>query len=272
MLGDWLSIVVLGGLSSLIFVSGLGPFTDRMLDRWCLRYDVAVDQHGREWLRTQLRRARAWRWCGFAVGTVVSALPMYANVIDRNRAADFATPANRFAPWLLAAAGSVVGELLSRRPPGGRRAAHLATRHWRDYCSSRWVAVVGWSVPVSVAFAVQATQSRDLGWRWSWLGPAVALCGSAAVTVGLRHLVNRPGAPDGLDRLVDDALRADSAHHLVGASVALAGLGTSHAALALDLGWLGLLVGMGQWLAIAAWWYVARQETWNVARVRWSRS
>ena len=40
----------------------VSAYTDEMLDRWSLRYDVAMDHPRREWIRTRLRRARRARW------------------------------------------------------------------------------------------------------------------------------------------------------------------------------------------------------------------
>ena len=52
-LWSWLIVVIVAGAS--------GPYTDEMLDRWSLRYDVAMDHPRREWIRARLCRARRAR-------------------------------------------------------------------------------------------------------------------------------------------------------------------------------------------------------------------
>ena len=78
-------------------------------------------------------------------------------------------------------------------------------------------------------------------------------------------------APGGELRSVDEALRADGAHHLAGAAVALAGTAVA-AAVPGDLtGWWALaalpvsLIGL---FVLGVWWTLARDSPWSVARAR----
>ena len=78
-------------------------------------------------------------------------------------------------------------------------------------------------------------------------------------------------APGGELRSVDEALRADGAHHLAGAAVALAGTAVAVAVPEDVTGWWALaalpvsLIGL---FVLGVWWTLARDSPWSVARAR----
>lgn len=273
--GDWVMIALLGGLSLAIIVAGFGPVTDGILDQWCLRYDVAIDGGSRDWVRARLRRSRSMRWTSFGLGSVIAGLPMYMNVIDPSLSGDTARVVGDLnAPWIAAALGSLVAELTVVQRPRGPRVAEVQRRRWSDYVSDRWLVVLVVAATLGVVGAIDAMADRSFGRSSAVVGAVSAVFGLFAAVFGMRSIVDRPlVAVEGYDRLLDEALRADGAHHLVGAAVALSVLGASASlAAAVQTGPLGLIVTLGSWIGVACWWFLARQETWNVARVRWSRS
>ena len=272
--GDWLFIVVTVVVSCLLIVRGRRPISEARLVRWSLRFDVVVDSHSRGWVSRRLRRARMIRWTSFVAGLNISLLPMYMNVIDVDRAASFSNPAGSSAPWAAAALGAVLAEVLVVQRPAGPRVADIARRRWRDYADQRWVLAIVGCLPVAIAAATLATAGNDFRWRWSWVGPASVICAIVAVTVGVHHIVDRPAiSATGPERLIDDALRADGAHHILGASVALAGMGTFHSlAIATSPNWVSLLFVPAQYWVIYQWQAIACLDRWNVQRVRMVRA
>ena len=86
----------------------------------------------------------------------------------------------------------------------------------------------------------------------------------------MNRSVDRPAvSPDGSLRAIDEALRADGAHHIAGASVALAVTGAVSALLiATSDGWWQLPIGMLNLLAIGCWRELAVGERWNVSAAR----
>jgi hypothetical protein len=278
--GDWALIALFGGLSLAIIVAGFGPIPDEMLDGWSLRYDVAIDHPRREWIRARLRRARRARWVSFGLGTVVASAPMYANVIAPERAGDVSQALQGTnAPWIAAALGSLISELVVVQRPGGDRVAVLERRRWGDYVGDHWRRLLIGSSAVAVAAAaavfLDGSRHRFTDPRIAGMGAAWSVVALVLAFVGMRAIVDRPLLDvEGMDRQLDEALRADGAHHLVGAAVAMSVFGASAAVVELFPvpNPLGFLAGFGMWFGVACWWFLARQETWNVARVRWRRA
>ena len=82
-------LVVLWIATAVVVVMGVRPISDHQLVQWSLRFNVLVDESTRDWLSSRLRRSRAVRWVSFVVGINLGMLPMYMNVIDAERAADY---------------------------------------------------------------------------------------------------------------------------------------------------------------------------------------
>lgn len=276
---DWVMIAFWGWLSACIVVAGFGRYTDEMLDRWSLRYDVAIDHPRREWIRARLHRARRVRWVAFGIGMVVGSTPIYLNVLAPERAGDAAEALRGTnAPWLAAAVGTLLAELAVVQLPRGIRVAALERRRWGDYVGERWRVVL-----VALALAgVGAMGTVILGRSPDpWSDRSVVTTGAMWAVValflallGMRAIVDRPLlAAEGMDRRLDEALRADAAHHLVGSALVVSVSGAAAALMeVVPTGPVEVLLGLATWFGIAFWWFLARQETWNVARVRWRRA
>lgn len=249
---------------------GAQPITERQLVRWSIRFDALIDDTSRVWITARLRRARTIRCASFAIGLLVAGLPMFANVIDARRAASFSNPAVANAPFIAVALGALIAELFVVQRPRGERAATLTRRQVDDYLDRMWPVVIGVTAPIAAIAALLANALHVWQARWAWLGAGCALCALLAVTVGLRNIIDRPAlAVDGDQRLLDDALRADGAHHLAGACVLLAVTGAGQALLILggSSAWTWL-VALAMLAAIGCWSGIARKQTWNVARAR----
>ncbi|MEM8620420.1 MAG: hypothetical protein AAGF73_11945 [Actinomycetota bacterium] len=267
--GDWLSLYVLWAVTVALIVAGCRPITDRQLERWAVRLGVLVKGDHERWARAQLRRARAIRWTAFALGLNIGALPMYMNVIDVDRAGDFANAAVAIAPFAGAALGSVIAEiaLFQRRP--NRRAATLTIRHWRDYVDRVWIIAIAAAVPLSAIAALVGSARADDVSRLVWFGPLVCVVSLLAVTLGVRIVVNRPVVVDGAGaRRIDDALRADGAHHIAGAAIALSAFAlTGTLGHTLWSGVVAIVFALVPFLALGVWHGLATTR-WNVDQAR----
>jgi hypothetical protein len=207
------------------------------------------------------------RTAAVAGGILIGSLPGYVNLVAAERSSSFANPATQQA-WLLAAAvGALVAEVLVSGRPAIPRRAVVVRRRAGDYVDLRWVVATG-------ALAVLAVIAAGLGSRgdapdrgWWWVYAAGGVLAIVANGLGLRVVRDRAiAAPEGPRRDLDEALRADGAHHLVGASIALA------AASAAGGLWLGFdtvpLVAVAAQLvaamALGWWWSLARHARWSV--------
>ena len=269
MSGEWTFLVVLWIGTAAVVVRGVRPLSDHQLVQWSLRFNVLVDASTMDWLSSRLRRGRAVRWVSFAVGINIGMLPMYMNVIDVERAAEYSNQLTAQAPFAIAAVGAVLAELTIASRPSGLRSAGLVTRRWSDYVERLWLVVIACTLPISL-IAAWIAAVRDVGWGWVWVGPAASAFGVLAATVGVRVVVNRPAIDtDTNTRRVDDALRADGAHHVVGAAVAVAGIAAcSSVSNALAPSVLGLIPALGSWALIGVWHGIACNTRWNVDQAR----
>jgi hypothetical protein len=255
--------------TAVVVVMGVRPLSDHRLVQWSLRFNVLVDASTKGWLSSRLRHGRSVRWVSFAVGINVGMLPMYMNVIDVKRAAEFSNQLTTQAPFAIAAVGAVLAELTIARRPRGLRSAGLVTRHWADYVERLWLVVIACTLPISL-IAAWVAGVRDVGWGWLWVGPAASAFGVLAATVGVRVVVNRPAIDTDTNmRRIDDALRADGAHHVVGAAVAVAGIAAcSSVSNALAPSLWGLIPALGFWALIGVWHGIACNTEWNVDQAR----
>jgi hypothetical protein len=274
-LWSWLIVVIVAGAS--------GPYTDEMLDRWSLRYDVAMDHPRREWIRARLCRARRARWAAVGLGMGVAWTPTFVGMVAPEHSGFTAVV---FLGWntplialIAAALGTLISELVVVQRPRGARLAALERRKWGHYVGDHWRSLLTGSSGVAVlaAAAVLSDRSRhpSTDGRVAAVAAAWTVVALVLALVGMRAIVDRPLlAVAGMDRQLDEALRADGAHHLVGAAVAMSLFGSSVALNEVLPGGLpGLLVFVfGPWFGVACWWFLARQETWNVERVRWRRA
>jgi hypothetical protein len=267
--GDWVFLLALWAATALIVVDGVRPLPDHQLVAWSVRFNVLVDESTKDWVSSRLRRGRAIRWVSFAVGVNIGMLPMYMNVIDVERAADFSNRLTGQAPFAIAAVGAVLAELTIARQPRGVRSAGLVTRRWSDYVEGFWLVVIVCTLPSSL-IAAQIAAAQDFSSQWVWVGPAASAFGILAATVGVRVIVNRPARDTGTNAArIDDALRADGAHHVVGAAVAVAGIAAcSSVSHALATSWVGVIPMLISWVLLGNWYGIACNTTWNVDQAR----
>jgi hypothetical protein len=195
---------------------------------------------------------------------------MYMNVIDVERAAEFSNPLTAQAPFAAAALGAVVAELTLVRTPRGMRSAAIVTRRWSDYIDRFWLVVCAGTVPISFAATWFTVSRSDPDSSWPWAGPVVSAVAVAAVTLGVHVVVNRPANVSTAElRRIDDALRADGAHHVVGASVALGGLAAcSSTSAALGSSAWSMVPAFVGYVFLANWYGIARTARWNVDQAR----
>lgn len=273
MTGNWLFLVVLWGASLLVVLAGARPISDDQLTRWSIRFNVLIADNSAANIRRQLRRARAIRWTAFMMGINLGFLPMYMNVIDVERAADFSNDLTAQAPFIGAALGSVAAEIaFVRRPMRRRRSATLVARQWSDYVPTLWVRCVAVCLPISLVAAFASAARDDAPRAWPWVGPTASALALVAMTVGVHFVVNRPALAVGEhDLRLDDALRADGVHHVVGAAFAMAGVATSYALMAAFGNLLSLVFGLLSYAVIGVWYSLAATERWNVDQARLQR-
>ena len=269
MTGDWWFLTALWALSASAIVYGARRVSPARLDRWQARFDVELDEVTSELVGRRLRTAGAVRWTAFAIGMNITMLPMYMNVIEPSRAAAFNTPAVTNAFFFATAAGAFVFEL-SVRQRNADRSSNLVRRRSADYIDPRWPRIVAALALTTLAITIAASVQQTEEWLTAWVGVAAALLALAACTIGVNTIVDRPSlAASGPFRAADDALRADGAHHLLGAVCALAtvGLSTSGQVLLPDFPW-ALLFGLLPWVGIAWWSRLWSAEPWSVRAAR----
>jgi len=273
--GDWLFLVVLWVASAAVVVYSTRPVSDQQLSTWSIRFNVLIDDDAATPIRCRLRRARIIRWTAFVVGINVGNLPMYMNVIDVERAGDFATTLTAQAPFIAAALGAVIAEVAFVGPASQRRrTAALVVRRWHDYVPSLWARCVIGFLPIAAISAFAVTVRGVEPWRSSaaWVGPAVSALAIVAMIVGVHVVVNRPTlAADEHDLRLDDALRADGAHHIVGASFAMGGIATAYAVGAATGGVVSLIALVLSYAVIGVWYSLATTDRWNVDLARLQR-
>lgn len=264
--GDWLILVVLWSFTAGVVVVGLFGLTDRRVNQWSVRFGVLVEDSIRPQVRQRLWRARAIRWIAFAIGLNVGMLPMHWNVIDAERAGDFANDLTSIAPVGAAVLGSLVAEIALVQRPRGSLVAATTTRRWSDYIDRFWLVFIAGCVPVAVIATWVGPAGPGGGGRWMWVAPVMCVVALAAVTIGIRVVVDRPAGADS-DRMlrIDDALRADGIHHIVGGAVALAGLSATQAVnRAIPPSLLTVVLALLNLVFLAVWITIATSSRWNV--------
>jgi hypothetical protein len=270
--GDWIQAGVVAFAALLVVAWGSRPVSERDLRRWSDRFVVSVDAETQMLVVGRLRHARVVRSIAIAIGLTIAGLPAYLNLIARDHAGSFANRAVS-ATWILAAAlGCLVAEVVVVQRARGNRHAALQARRTGDYVSLVWLRVISGAIAVAIVAAFVATFSRVPNVVIAWAGVGGSVLAFGVVLAGLRRITDRPAlAPEGPIRGVDDALRSDGAHHLVGAGVALAVTGAAIALeRALDASgtWLPLLAVPVSYWALGCWWVLARETRWNVSRQR----
>lgn len=265
MSGDVVSLSLIGLFVIVLIGYGWGPIRPSLVDRWAIRFDVLVTSADAPVVRQRLRRARGIRWTASGIGILVATTPLVMNLVDEERAADFAGPLISLAPVVLAAVGAVIAEVVVVQRPTAQ-VADLRLRRVSDYVPSHWLAACATALVVAVAATISPTQNGATGWSWAAL--ALVLITAAIATWGVRRIVDRPRSSVAT-RSIDDALRADGVHHIVGATVALTG---SAAALAVanasSVWWVGMAMAVVQSGALWSWYWIAATDRWNVARAR----
>jgi hypothetical protein len=269
--GTWIQAAIAPVIALLVVWRGSRGITTSYLAAWQARFDVEVASTHDAFVRGRLSRARSTRAVMAAIGVVVAGLPSYMNLIDAERSSDFATPLVGNAWFLGATLGALAAEIFVIQRPV-RRVASTLVRRPGDYVDAVWVRRVALAVPVTAALAAASTTFERWRWWYGWIGVGGALLATGALVLGLRAITERAAlAPDGDLRSVDDALRADGAHHLTGAAVALAGTSVA-VAIPQDLtGWWALValpVSVIGLLVLGVWWTLARDIRWSVALAR----
>jgi hypothetical protein len=227
--GDVIQAAVMSLFVALVAALGLRPVTDRMLGRWEVRFHVLVPDRLRAAARRRLRRDRAVRTTAVAVGLLLGSSPAFVNLIDPARSGDFANPALGHAWLVLGALGALLAQVaVSHRRPAGPVRAALVRREIGDYVplGRLWLtmAVAGVAVVLATAASVAPADGVTDG-EWWWFDALGAVVAVAAAGYGLRMVRDRPMVfVEGAERDLDEATRADGAHHLVGASLALAAI------------------------------------------------
>ncbi len=270
--GNWTFLLVLVTASAAACAIGSRPISERKLHRWSVQFNVLLNDVTEPWTAHQLRRARTIRTVSLVVGINVGMLPMYVNVIDADRASTFSNNLTSQAPFAAAALGAVLAEISLIRRPRGTRSAILETRRWADYIDRFWLVFIAGCLPVSLVAALFATARSGQAARWAWVSPSASCLAILAATLGVHIVVNRPAAStDNDDRRIDDALRADGAHHVVGAAVALAGVATCSSLVAATSGWLAFIPAFFTYAVLGIWYGIARTTRWNVDQARLQR-
>lgn len=264
-------LLVLWATTAALVVGGLLPVSQRRLHRWSVRFNVLLDDPDLTGaLAGRLRRARAIRWTTFAVGLNIGLLTEYMNKFAPERAAAASNPLTTQAPFAAAALGALVAELSLTGSPRGVRTATVTPRRWSDYTDRFWLVFVVATVPVSLLCGLIVAGGTHSEADWWWVAPAASALAVAAITVGVHYVVNRPAsATDEPTRRIDDALRADGVHHIIGAAVALGGMAACWAmSAALGSHLLGLVPASVTYAVLGCWYGIACTTVWNVDQAR----
>ncbi|MDY7101782.1 MAG: hypothetical protein S0880_11395 [Actinomycetota bacterium] len=259
---------VVGGLVAY----GLKSVTDRDLVIFAERFGVEPGTDERPLVVARLRRARRVRSFTAAAAFAVSTIPTWLSHL----VPDAASALNgRLDPWanplVALALGVLVGEVLIRQRPTMRRAV-VERRDPGRYVSIHLVRLLDVLALATPLAAVLAATRGEGGAASDPVATAAFGVGAWALArFGLWSIVQRPRlAPDGGMRAVDDALRADGAHHLVGVTLAVSAGAVGD--LLWSVTWDGpayvslplAAVGVA---AYATWWQLANRSRWPVAPV-----
>jgi hypothetical protein len=260
------------GLWSLLPVAlalmALLPVTDREADGFAARYRVPSSLRTAPQLVNSLRRNRAGRLAGSALGFT---LPPVAALTGQS------VPG----PDLLyGIAGYFLGAFVTALVPtlarSTERRALLVPRRPSDYLPrlaliQPAVAVVCSAVAVVIA-DIEPHRSQS-GFSGSQGGLLVSVIASAATVAAIRMVVHRAQPATGTDDVtIDDALRTETVHTLTGAGVSVALVGTSFCLLEMGstaapgwLHWTGLVAGLLSLMGVVAAWQF-RGSSWFVSR------
>lgn len=257
-------------VAAVVLWRGLRPVDDAEIQRFVNRFFVVVERTDRQFISERLHRSRALRSGAAAVGVLVAGLPSYMNLIDAERAGDFAiAPVGQ--AWLLGAAiAAVAAELLVVQRPVRNGEAEIAERRPQHYVSHRWKTTSTVLAVAALALFVAGVVRGDDDLLEASTGAVGATIALVAVTSGLRRIANRPrlGTEAHLRRL-DDALRAYGAHHVAGAAIAVGAASVSVAGapffneVAPALNLVAAFIATG---ALGVWYTIARDEHWPVGQ------
>jgi hypothetical protein len=269
--GDVIQAIVVTILPVVVIWRGMRRMRAGDLDRWSARFGVVVSEGRREFVIATLERGRRIRFAGAAAGMIVGVLPAYVNLIEAERASDFAGPITGLA-WVYGAAlGTTLAEILIVQRPSDRRAI-LEARRWGDYVPSSpvvWTAVatVGGIIGAIIAVARDTYRAEE-----AVMAAVACLVAGACLAAGLARIVDRARLVTvGPDRDLDEAMRADGAHRVAGAAIAMAGTG---AAVAMsEAVWevfppIALVLMAASWAALWWWWSLSTTAPWSVTEPR----
>jgi hypothetical protein len=267
--GDVLQALVVTSFPLLVLWRGFRSPDRAAIERWHRRFGGPVDGSSPPEVLAHIRRGRRYRAVGASIGLVVAALPAYANLIDPAWVSTLTTPVQTMAWVIGGAGGAAVAEITLVQRPVGRRRARLERRTWRDYLPAWPVGVVAAAAVAaavaSVAVLLGAGDEPDDAVQLAMAGAAAPVA-AGLLWWGLRRITDRPElSPDPPLFDLDRAMRADGAHLLAGATVAMAGTGALApigAIAATASGWLSFALGLSGWFAINAWWVLSRDAGW----------
>ena len=262
-------------LSSAVIIAvvalGFRRLANSDLDLWAGRFGIELSRGERTSVRDHLRRGRKIRFSAAAFGLFVGSLPAYMNVFSRDSAARFAQPLLGNAWITLAAVGAAISELFIVQRPN-RHVARLNARRWSDYAPRGPITVLVLFSASAVAVSIFAAFAAADDLWWTLFPTLICLCAVVLTGVGLRSLVNRPRESNSAEQWdLDDAMRADGAHRLIGATMAMSvfngSLAISEATLQ-SAPAMGLILVIPQYLALGWWLSLASNAKWNVLKRR----
>jgi hypothetical protein len=266
MSGDVVTLSIIGLFVAVLVAYGWGPIRPRLVDQWAIRFDVLVTSTDAPVVRHRLRRARGIRWTASGIGVLVATAPVAMNLIDAERSTEVATPLISLAPVVFAAVGAVIAEVAVVQRPAAQ-ISDLRLRRASDYVPTHWLAACATGIVVTVAATVWAASQGGMT-GWSWTASALVIITAVVSAWGVRRIVDRPRSTVAA-RSIDDALRADGVHHIVGATVAVTGSAAARAVTAASGDWWVVLPASVVYCgALWCWYWIAATDRWNVARAR----
>jgi hypothetical protein len=228
------------------------------------RFGVTLDDVTRPFLAERIRRGRCWRAVGGTLGWIISTLPVTVSQFRPRLGSELNRPFLSLAPYAGYLLGTVLVELViaARANPRPTRAL-LRFRQVSDY-------VPTWPISTTRVAAIASVCLSPLSWRLAERADVdatyeaiatsvmVTIVGLAFMELALRFIAHRrqvAAAPETL--ILDEALRADSARRVAGASmvvVTTAATAQLNVVLYALAPWLTLFAAALYFLVLGAWW------------------
>jgi hypothetical protein len=231
------------------------------------RFGVTLDEATRPFLARRIRRSRCWRALGGALGWVIATLPLTVSQFRPGLGGQLNQPFLSVVPYAGYLLGNVIVELvLAARANDRPRRALLRFRRVTDYVPSWPITTTRAAAIVGVCLTPVAWRLTEPSGRAAWSGGriltdlTVMIAGLAFMELALHFIAHRRQVATTPETLVaDEALRADSARRVAGASMVVV---TSSACSQLDVAakaldpWLTLVALALYLLVLGAWPYL----------------